>query len=72
MGDRKVEFKFNQPMTTIDGLQLLFIGLKLAGKIDWSWWWVMLPTIVEVFLIVILFVTIKFLTNWYIGDDEDE
>ena len=72
MGDRKVEFKFNQPMTAVDGLQLLFIGLKLAGKIDWSWWWVMSPTIVEVFLIVILLVTLKFLTNWYIGDDEDE
>lgn len=72
MGDRKVEFKFNQPMTAIDGLQLLFIGLKLAGKIDWSWWWVMSPTIAEVFLIVILLVTLKFLTNWYIGDDEDE
>lgn len=72
MGDRKVEFKFNQPMTAVDGLQLLFIGLKLAGKIDWSWWWVMSPTIATVFLIAILLVTLKFLTNWYIGDDEDE
>ena len=24
-------------------LALLFIGLKLAGVIDWSWWWVLLP-----------------------------
>lgn len=24
-------------------LGLLFIGLKLAGVIDWSWWWVLLP-----------------------------
>ena len=24
-------------------LGLLFIGLKLAGYIDWSWWWVLLP-----------------------------
>ena len=72
MGNRKVEFKFNQPMTAIDGLQLLFIGLKLAGKINWSWWWVMSPTIAEIFLIVMLLVTLKFLTNWYIGDEEDE
>lgn len=24
-------------------LALLFIGLKLGGVIDWSWWWVLVP-----------------------------
>ena len=24
-------------------LLVLFVGLKLAGVIDWSWWWVMAP-----------------------------
>ena len=24
-------------------LALLFIGLKLGGVIDWSWWWVLAP-----------------------------
>lgn len=24
-------------------LTLLFIGLKLGGVIDWSWWWVLAP-----------------------------
>ena len=24
-------------------LLLLFIGLKLGGVIDWSWWWVLSP-----------------------------
>jgi len=24
-------------------LAILFIGLKLADKIDWSWWWVLSP-----------------------------
>jgi predicted tellurium resistance membrane protein TerC len=24
-------------------LLLLFIGLKLTGHIDWSWWWVLSP-----------------------------
>lgn len=24
-------------------LLLLFIGLKLTGYIDWSWWWVLSP-----------------------------
>lgn len=24
-------------------LTILFIALKLLGKIDWSWWWVLFP-----------------------------
>lgn len=24
-------------------LTVLFIGLKLTGHIDWSWWWVLAP-----------------------------
>lgn len=24
-------------------LTILFIGLKLTGNIDWSWWWVFSP-----------------------------
>lgn len=24
-------------------LTILFIGLKLTGHIDWSWWWVVSP-----------------------------
>ncbi|MBL4596916.1 MAG: hypothetical protein JKX99_10110 [Robiginitomaculum sp.] len=32
--------------TGVSGLGLLgilFVGLKLTGYIDWSWWWVTLP-----------------------------
>lgn len=32
-------------------LTLLFIGLKLGGVIDWSWWWVLSPIWIS-FLIV--------------------
>lgn len=28
---------------SIAGLGVLFVGLKLAGVIDWSWWLVLLP-----------------------------
>jgi len=35
--------EFGKPMTFFDGLLLLFIGLKLTGHIDWSWWWVFSP-----------------------------
>jgi hypothetical protein len=27
----------------MSALGILFIGLKLTGHIDWSWWWVTAP-----------------------------
>ena len=27
----------------VPALGLLFIGLKLTGAINWSWWWVLVP-----------------------------
>jgi hypothetical protein len=42
--------QFNLP----DMLTILFIMLKLTGHIDWSWWWVVSPTLTwEVFLLII-------------------
>lgn len=35
-------------------LFLLFLGLKLAGFIDWSWWWVTAPLWVPLALTVVL------------------
>jgi len=45
-------------------LTILFIGLKLTGHIDWSWWWVlspiwiMLSVILGIVVVVILGVLI--------------
>ena len=37
----------NKPTSTglglLPALGLLFIGLKLIGTIEWSWWWVLAP-----------------------------
>lgn len=35
-------------------LQILFIGLKLGKVIDWSWWLVMLPLIINLAVVLIL------------------
>lgn len=40
----------------VGGLQLLFIGLKLTGFIDWSWYVVLSPLIVEAVLIMVLLI----------------
>lgn len=33
-------------------LQIVFITLKLLDKIDWSWFWVLAPTLIPVGLLV--------------------
>ena len=37
-------------------LTLLFIGLKLGDVIDWSWWWVLSPSIASLALTFLLIV----------------
>lgn len=37
-------------------LQIMFIGLKLAGLIDWPWWQVFLPIIIYCAIVVFIFV----------------
>jgi hypothetical protein len=42
-------------------LGVLFVGLKLTGHIDWSWWWVTLPFwggFVIVLLILVIWILI--------------
>lgn len=38
-------------------LTIWFIGLKLTGYIDWSWWWVLSPIWIPI-AIVIFFVVV--------------
>lgn len=35
-------------------LTILFIGLKLTGYIDWSWFWVLSPIIIPTIIIVLI------------------
>jgi hypothetical protein len=42
MSDSKTVYTYNG-MSGTTLLGVLFIGLKLTGYIDWSWWWVTLP-----------------------------
>lgn len=39
-------------------LQILFIALKLMGYIQWEWWKVLLPLIIEAVYIVLLIIVI--------------
>lgn len=37
-------------------LQIVFIVLKLLGKINWSWWWVLSPLWISILIVVILLI----------------
>lgn len=39
-------------------LQLLFIALKLLGKIHWSWFWVLSPTWISLGIALIVLVVV--------------
>ena len=37
-------------------LAILFIGLKLADVIDWSWWWVLSPLWIGFVIVAVIVV----------------
>ena len=41
-------------MGFLEILTVVFVVLKLTGNIDWSWWLVLLPEIVAVFLYFVI------------------
>jgi hypothetical protein len=41
-------------------LTTLFIGLKLTGQVNWSWWWVLSPLWIPL-AFVLIFVALYFL-----------
>lgn len=42
-------------------LVLLLVGLKLAGIIDWSWWWVFAPFWIPVLIALLIGVVLVIL-----------
>jgi hypothetical protein len=39
-------------------IQLILIALKLTAVIDWSWWYIMVPTLALVALIIWLWIVL--------------
>lgn len=35
-------------------LTLIFVVLKLVGVIDWSWWWVLSPILIDIGLTILV------------------
>ena len=39
-------------------LTIVFIVLKLIGKIDWSWWWVLSPSLISIGLALVFLLVV--------------
>lgn len=46
-------------------LTILFIGLKLTGYIDWSWWLVLSPLLIGIVIASLFVITIVLLVAKY-------
>lgn len=47
--------KVNFSISFLELLMILLIGLKLTGYIDWSWWLILSPALIEItFLLIVL------------------
>ena len=49
-------------LTFWGAMQILFIALKLMGYIDWPWWMVFWPLLVDVCIVVLFFIYVAVLT----------
>ena len=50
-------------MSFLGLLAVLFIGLKLAAFIDWSWWFVLMPIYMPFTIVVVFFFLATVLTG---------
>ena len=45
-------------------LTVLFVGLKLTGYIDWSWWWVLSPIWISFLVFITILGIVGGITLW--------
>lgn len=45
-------------------LTIVFVTLKLIGKIDWSWWWVLGPLWIGPIVIIVFIFGLLLLKTW--------
>lgn len=58
-----VQFERHYSIGIIDLLVVLFIGLKLANIIDWSWWLVLSGWWVQIALVCIFYILLAVTTT---------
>lgn len=52
MNDKDLSIKYGQEATVMEVLTIVFVVLKLCHVITWSWWLVLMPIWIELFIII--------------------
>lgn len=52
-------FEFSLDTTAITAMFLVFLALKLAKYINWSWWWVFSPLWIPAAIAIIIVIVCK-------------
>ncbi len=60
--DKKTSL-FSGNITFLELLTLIFITLKLVGKISWSWWWVLSPLWIAGLVGIVIMLIAKILSD---------
>jgi hypothetical protein len=47
-----------------DLLLVVFVTLKLLGKITWSWWWVLSPIWLAIIFVVVIIIVAVIVATW--------
>jgi len=45
-------------------LTIVFIVLKLLGKITWSWWWVLSPIWISILFVIVIVIISAIILVW--------
>lgn len=56
MRNKEISVNYDSTGLILPLLGVLFVGLKLTGYIDWSWWWVTLPFWGGLALVAVIFI----------------
>ena len=65
MGDEKKTVTLPGGIGFPGMLAILFIGLKLGGVIDWSWWWVLSPLWIPILAGLVVVAFVVSLVAWF-------
>lgn len=61
----KTETKYVASGTSLSTLlTVLFVALKLLGKISWSWWWVLSPLWISAGIAILIIIVVVLIAIW--------
>ena len=47
--------KDGKGLSFFEVLQIVFVVLKLCNVINWSWWWILSPSLIPLGIVIILY-----------------